>query len=324
MYTRNYSASAITNIKKAQTAANFYSRATQVVLDASSVAVQQLSQTASPQTGNNDADTINTIQAGQQAYYFTGNLITTVIGPGQYRPISLVPTLYTIVPFTTIGASTWQAPALTTSVTYLLLGGGGGGGGAYDGVGGGGGGGGTIVTGILQVTPMEFYTITVGDGGVGGSGEYTTVTSYNGANGDPSIFAGISAAGGGGGGRSHVSPGGTGGARSLGGAGGNSGGPLGGGGGGGAGGPGVTATRTIGELPGPGVPYSLSGRETYYGAGGVGGNGGFNGTYDGPDAVPPNSGNGGGGASANTQSPQGDLVFGGKGASGLVLLTFYQ
>ena len=38
-----------------------------------------------PQTGNYDADTIATLQAGQQAYYFKGSPNTTVLAPQQFR-----------------------------------------------------------------------------------------------------------------------------------------------------------------------------------------------------------------------------------------------
>ena len=68
--------------------------------------------------------------------------------------------------FTTIGTTTWTAPATATSVTCLVVGGGGSGGGAFDNSAGGGGAG-LVRTATMNVTPGQTYNVTVGAGGAG-------------------------------------------------------------------------------------------------------------------------------------------------------------
>ena len=76
--------------------------------------------------------------------------------------------------FTTTGSATWTAPATCqTPITYWIVGGGGGGSGAYDQRGGGGGGGGAAVTGTYAVVAGTTYTVVVGAGGDGGTGQGT-------------------------------------------------------------------------------------------------------------------------------------------------------
>lgn len=95
--------------------------------------------------------------------------------------------------FSAVGDSTFNL-GQDTDVEYLVVAGGGGGGGGNPG---GGGGGGGVVTNengdLLRVNGSTNYTITVGDGGAGGS----PVVSFNG---EDSSALGIVAKGGGGGG----------------------------------------------------------------------------------------------------------------------------
>lgn len=66
--------------------------------------------------------------------------------------------------------TTWQAPLLTNGIIIIACGGGGGGGCAHDtfSAGGGGGAGAQPQFAFLPVTPLTTYTITIGDGGLGG------------------------------------------------------------------------------------------------------------------------------------------------------------
>jgi hypothetical protein len=86
----------------------------------------------------------------------------------------------------------------TKNVNYLIVAGGGGG--ATDRDVGGGGGGGGFITGTTTVTPQS-YSITVGGGGVRGTGPDGTGVGggSNGGNGGNSIVFGVTAIGGGGG-----------------------------------------------------------------------------------------------------------------------------
>lgn len=86
MSNRNYDSSSIIKILKAQNAANFYNRQIQVLSDISGTPAQVEIQPANPQTVNYDADTIATIQAGQQAYYFKNYPTVTSIDPINYVP----------------------------------------------------------------------------------------------------------------------------------------------------------------------------------------------------------------------------------------------
>ena len=167
MANRNFDFSAIVKILKAQNAANFYNRQQQIVNTVSTTPAQVEIQPANPQTANYDADTVPTIRAGQQAYYFKNNPTTTILSPQSYLPNNQV---YTILVFSTIGTTGWKAPPLTPGVAYLVVGGGGGGGNGYDTGGGGGGGAGMVITGTLSVVPGTYYTVTVGAGGNGNAG----------------------------------------------------------------------------------------------------------------------------------------------------------
>ena len=86
MSNRNFDSSTIIKILKAQNAANFYNRQNQIVAGITTVPAQVEIQPANPQTVNYDADTIATIQAGQQAYYFKNYPTVTSIDPINYVP----------------------------------------------------------------------------------------------------------------------------------------------------------------------------------------------------------------------------------------------
>ena len=223
--------------------------------------------------------------------------------------------------FTTIGSTTWTAPAGVTSLEYIIVGGGGGGGGGYDTGAGGGGGGGMVLSGTIAITPGTDYTVLVGEGGDASTSDYGRLNETSGGDGGSSSFDIITALGGGGGKASRIQTGGSG----KGGAaqtllasavGGNGGGAAGSGGGGGgaaaAGTDGASGARGVG---GAGILLSLSGSSVMYGAGGNGARGntattGANGT--------PNRGNGGG---AGGHGPFG-ARNGGAGGSGVVIIRY--
>jgi len=104
MSNRNFDFSAIVKILNAQNNANFYNRQQTVVQRTPGIPYTIDLQAANPQTGNYDADTIATLQAGQQAYYFKGVPDTTVLAPQQYTaaappapPTSLYPPVLTSI-----------------------------------------------------------------------------------------------------------------------------------------------------------------------------------------------------------------------------------
>jgi hypothetical protein len=223
----------------------------------------------------------------------------------------------TIQSFTTVGTTSWTAPAGVTSVEYLIVGGGGGGGNAYDNSAGGGGGAGMVLTGTTSVTPGQSYTITVGAGGAGGAGTYPG--SYNGVSGGTSVFDTIIAIGGGGGWGTRQSQSTIGAAQvgntSAATGGGGGGGGTGGKGGGGATGAGTTNTGTTGGSGGTGLSSSILGSPVTFGVGGASANSGSsNGSANGST----NRGNGGQAAGA----PSGSGRNGGIGGSGIVILKY--
>jgi len=232
-------------------------------------------------------------------------------------PVSFVKapssSLFTIATFTEVGTTTWTAPAGVSSIEYLVVGGGGGGGNGYDNAGGGGGGGGMVLTGTLTVVPGTSYTVTVGNGGLGGA---NTRTNSAGLPGDNSVFGSITSLGGGNGLGSRT--GGVAGVAQVsnsssatGGSG--SGGGNGGKGGGGASGAGSTNSGATGGAGGAGTSSSISGSVIVYGAGGAGGNAGTqNAGVDGSL----NTGNGGRAGGAGTANSTG----GGNGGTGIVII----
>ena len=237
----------------------------------------------------------------------------------------------------------------TLSTVEVLVVAGGGGGGSWHG--GGGGGGGLIYSSAVSVTPGSAATVTVGAGGAGGGNTNAGTSPNGGGNGGNSVFSSLTAIGGGGGGSysNNGSSGGSGGAgtnwsvSATGGsatsgqgfAGGSNNGEINyGGGGGGAGG---TAKGLSNNSGGDGLPYNISGIQTYYsggggagtypgyqndtsyGYGGLGGGGnGGNGPHGGgttPGNGSSNTGGGGGGVA--------DLYkIGGAGGSGIVIVRY--
>ena len=211
-------------------------------------------------------------------------------------------------------------PAQPYNIEYLVVAGGGGGGSAF---GGGGGAGGYRTATGFALTPGTSYTITIGNGGPGSTG--------NGTKGSNSVFSTITSEGGGygGGGAAGGAGGSGGGAGSFGGAStfaaaagtsgqGNNGGQntgsanYGTGGGGGAGAVGGTGTTTVVGSGGNGSTASSSlGGGTYAGGGGGAGGVGF--------ITTPGSGGtggGGGGGSGGAAGTAGAANTGGGGGAG--------
>jgi len=262
----------------------------------------------------------------------------------------------TVQSFTTVGTTSWTAPAGVTSVNYLVVAGGGSGGGQGPS---GGGGAGGVVTGTLAVTPGNSYTVTVGAGGISTGGS----VDGNGRPGNNSVFSTVTAIGGGGGiaysqdsgtwASSGVGNGGSGGGGGTGGLGtpgqGNNGGAgrAGSGGlnsgdgfhsgaGGGAGAAAVAVAPNSGAPGGAGRLVSITGSDVYYGggggggmdsarvgggtSGGIGGGGGANQGSNG-SAGTANTGGGGGGG-CNRSGAGGNGYSGGDGGSGIVVLAY--
>ena len=256
----------------------------------------------------------------------------------------------TIIGFTTIGTTTWTAPAGVTSIQVLVVAGGGGGGSGNNRCGGGGGAGGYIYNSSYTVTPGTKYTVLVGTGGTGG-------TANIGRNGGNSVFDTLIAIGGGAGSGNYYAPSsggsaggggsdqsaivsGTSGQGSAGGKGAYNGGFYTAGGGGGAGGAGGSSTTSTASAGGVGIQNSISGNATYYAGGGgaAGQNAGLAGTvaaaalggggvgaYSGDGTANPapgavNGGNatyyGGGGGGGSTGGA------GGNGYQGIVIISY--
>jgi len=237
-----------------------------------------------------------------------------------------------VISFSTLGASTWTAPAGITSIDYLIVGGGGGSGGGYDTGGGGGGGGGMVLSGTTSVTPGTTYTVVVGDGGAGGISNRLALPETNGFPGENSSFDTIVALGGRGGYASRQPPGGNnsnGGVAAVnpstaseGGHGGGSAGDQNGAGGGGGGSIGAGAngvpspgTGGIGGNGGSGTSSSMSGSAVTYGAGGRGANGNVN---NAAVAAAANTGNGARGGGAVSFADEN----GAKGGSGIIIISY--
>jgi prepilin-type N-terminal cleavage/methylation domain-containing protein len=265
---------------------------------------------------------------------------------GQYGGTSpscaTVAATYTVVPFTTVGTTSWTVPAGVTAVEYLVVAGGGGGGASNGHAGGGGGGGFRTATGFAVSGSV---TVTVGAGGAGGSPAGSDVVGGNGSN---SVFSSIVSHGGGGGGRYSSAKGSDGGSGGGGGDGtggqnggtassgeGYDGGPgvvtYGGGGGGGADQAGYSANAggnshyggagKYSSITGTSTPYAGGGGGTCYsgspihGQGGVGG-GGAGGNNNGTAGTANTGGGGGAGGWTNVAG------VGGVGGSGIVVIKY--
>ena len=247
------------------------------------------------------------------------------------NPITPLPDGSTIDSFTTVGTTTWTAPATTNSITYWVVGGGGGGGAAFDNGGAGGGGGGMVLSGTMSVTPGTTYTIVVGDGGAGGIGtgvSPTARTETDGSVGGNSSFDTIVALGGGYGYKSRGNSGtsAAGGTQVSGSSTASTGGSGGGGGRGGGGGGGESSngsngaafnsSGSAGGSGGAGVSNSITGTSVTYGAGGDGGS--SNSGSNGPDPTVFNLGNGGHGGG----SYSGNSKSGRDGDAGVVIISY--
>ena len=272
---------------------------------------------------------------------------------------------FTVTAEGTTGTGTWTVPANVTQLQYLVVaGGGGGGGGQASEHGGGGGGAGGVLSGTLTISTSTL-SISVGAGGNGGAANSRGTSGAN-----SSLGATITATGGGAGG-SYFSPandpisGGSGGGagsgqKTTGASGtagqGNAGGSVTetltngrhGAGGGGAGGVGGSTTSaatytTAAGAGGIGLQSSITGVNTYYGAGGGGGGssgrgggssggasggsgiGGTGATYNGVSLVSAatagtaGSGSGGGGGIGTGGST---ASSGGAGGSGVVIIRY--
>ena len=242
------------------------------------------------------------------------NQTLTVSGNVTSIPLPTVSTP-TVQSFTTLGASTWTAPAGVTSVEYIVVGGAGGGATGYDNAGGGGGGAGMVLTGRLSVSPGTSYPIVIGDGGIGGANARANNWGVNGEN---SSFATITALGGNRGkGCRSIDIAGVSQSSNCSSAigGGGSGGGFGGKGGGGAFGNGANNSAATGGTGGAGINSSITGISVTYGIGGAGGN---NGTVTTGTNGTANTGNGGKGGSASSASS----AAGGKGGSGIVVIKY--
>lgn len=226
--------------------------------------------------------------------------------------------------FTTVGSTTWTAPANVTSIEYLVVGGGGGSGATHDGGAAGGGGGGMVLSGSKNVIPGTTYTLVIGDGGEGGIGLPSPNTrETDGSAGENSQFDDIIALGGGGGLKSRQVGNGGGGTgalnpltASLGGNGGSF--SNGGGGGGGSSSNGSTGDQgipRIGGIGGNGISSSLSGALLNYGVGGTGGDAQ---ATDNASAGATNTGNG----AKAPGTPFGSQRSGAKGGSGIVVIKY--
>jgi hypothetical protein len=81
MSNRNFDFSAVARILKAQNTANYYNRQQTVIQGQTGLPYTTELLAVNPQSGNFDADSITSLHAGQQAYYFKGVPITTVLAP---------------------------------------------------------------------------------------------------------------------------------------------------------------------------------------------------------------------------------------------------
>jgi len=133
MSNRNFDFSSIVKILNAQNNANYYNRQQTVVqAQTSGIPYTTELQQFNPQTGNFDADTIATIRAGQQAYYFKGLPITTVLAPQQYTtsngptsvpgpPTDITALKFNVTVSTFDAAVSWTAPMNGPVTSYRIV-----------------------------------------------------------------------------------------------------------------------------------------------------------------------------------------------------------
>ena len=306
-------------------------------------------------TTNSKLLTVSGLTGGSYSVRYLSTLSGITDTSSNTIPYQSGSTLYTFT--TTVNTTSTSifsvTPNFTGTITYLVVAGGGAG--SDDGTttqGNGGGGAGGYLTGTLSVTNGVAYSIQVGGGGAGVSGQSAQPTA-----GLSSTFASLTAAGGGKGGYYQNQVGGDGGSGGGGGSGssnaaggtatpggqGNNGGSGsstgGGGGGGGAVGLGANGSSLItgtGGNGGAGAQNAISGANLYY-AGGAGGSpgglgnngagtlfggGGNAASSSGGNGISgtPGTGGGGGASVAGPSSPSGNTS--GSGGSGIVILRF--
>jgi hypothetical protein len=264
------------------------------------------------------------------AYTFTvtaTNSVGTSDPSAASSPVTPAP-LGTVSQLTTVGSTTWTAPANVGEVTYLVVGGGGGSGGGHDTGGGGGGGGGMVLTGTMSVAPGTAYSVSVGTGGTAGtairpSGADPAIEIPGGTGGN-SEFHTITALGGLGGLGSRSGLNGAGGTAAVStvsaATGGNGGGSAGdgngaGGGGGGASGNGANGVANTGGSGGAGSSSGITGSAVTYGEGGRGANGSTNNAGVAGTANRGQGATGGGAAGSSDRN-------GAQGGSGIVIISF--
>jgi hypothetical protein len=277
-------------------------------------------------------------------FLFGGGLTiyTYAFGGYKYGPININGVAYYIHMFTTTGTSYFTVTGGTLICDILVVAGGGAGG--YDRAGGGGAGGYQYF--VNQTITTGSYTITVGAGGAGGTGQgaiggnsqFGSFTASIGGGGGGSYSSGSVGGSGGGAANNSVVSGsaGTSGQGYAGGSSAASGTSYNAGGGGGAGGVGANATSASGGNGGIGIANNITGVLTYYAGGGGGsrafdggavgtssgigglGGGGYAGqvaSQNGYAGIANTGGGGGGGANIN----QGN---GGNGGSGVVIVRY--
>lgn len=260
---------------------------------------------------------------------------TDSVSNSNSRTFNLLQKAPVITSFTTVGSTSWVAPAGINSIQVLVVAGGGGGGnGSASGGGGGGAGGGLIYDAAFTVVGGTTYTVSVGQGGTaniaGGNSQFGTYIANGGGQGGQVGTAGGNGGSGGGGGGStttffsggftNTAFGTNGGANAVG-ANGTA------GGGGGAGSSGAGASTSLAGAGGSGRSINITGSAVFYGGGGGGGSlaggtvgaagigGGVAGSNSAtiPTAAAVNTGGGGGGGGTST---------GGAGGSGIVIVRY--
>lgn len=294
------------------------------------------------------SDSAQTDIARQTALQTTNSIKVTINATNSIagRSISQAGTIQAVSPNNNISTTLISYP-----IKVLVVAGGGAGGGNGNGqnIGGGGGGGGGVVYNSSYPISNRVYSVIVGQGGTGSTGNPTnggnsvfdSLTAIGGGigfgwNGSTTYAAASGGSGGGGGWSLNSGASDTTGQGNNGGNGSSSA-NFPGGGGGGAGGAGQTVpSNNAGGNGGIGILNNIMGSSVYYGGGGGGGlgnsgnsgvfgigvNGGGNGSASSTGASgAPNTGGGGGGAGNNIGSPFSNSP-GGGGGSGIVIISY--
>ena len=240
----------------------------------------------------------------------SGNITLTATWSGNIcSPTVTTSGGYTRYTFTSTTTCFWDVPAEVSTVDVLAVAGGAGGGYAWDNTGAGGGAGGQVIS--IATTLSGTLTVTVGQGGAGG-----TVSSTRGGSGTNTSIGSITALAGSGGCAARSTCSVTSQATALVGANGGAGG-VGGTAGRGGGGSSTVALAPTARTGGTGTTSDYSGSSVVYGTGGTGGAPQAFGVNIPGAAAGANTGNGGGGASAKNASGN---VNGGAGGSGFIVV----